>query len=302
MIASSIMLGRALAPIEQAMGQWPVLQRAKAGWESLGRYLATVPQAAPKTELPVPPALVTVSSLTVVPPGSKVPTLRNINFQLRPGQALGVIGRSGSGKSTLARALLGYWPPAAGEIRLGGATLDQYDPERLGQHIGYLPQAVTLFSGTVAENIARMAQNPDPAAVIAAAKSANAHDIITSLPNGYDTVLSGAENQLSGGQRQRVALARALYGNPVLLILDEPNSALDSEGSEALNLAVREFKAAGKGVIIMTHRPLAIAECDFLMVVENGLIAGYGPRDEMIEKTLKNAPNVHQAIRSREAI
>jgi ATP-binding cassette subfamily C protein len=284
------------------MGQWPVLQRAKAGWESLGRYLATVPQATAKTELPVPPALVTVSSLTVVPPGSKVPTLRNINFQLRPGQALGVIGRSGSGKSTLARALLGYWPPAAGEIRLGGATLDQYDPERLGQHIGYLPQAVTLFSGTVAENIARMAQNPDPAAVIAAAKSANAHDIITGLPNGYDTVLSGAENQLSGGQRQRVALARALYGNPVLLILDEPNSALDSEGSEALNLAVREFKAAGKGVIIMTHRPLAIAECDFLMVVENGLIAGYGPRDEMIEKTLKNAPNVHQAIRSREAI
>ena len=247
MIASSIMLGRALAPIEQAMGQWPVLQRAKAGWESLGRYLATVPQAPVKTELPVPPALVTVSSLTVVPPGSKVPTLRNISFQLRPGQALGVIGRSGSGKSTLARALLGYWPPAAGEIRLGGATLDQYDPERLGQHIGYLPQAVTLFSGTVAENIARMAQNPDPAAVIAAAKSANAHDIITSLPNGYDTVLSGAENQLSGGQRQRVALARALYGNPVLLILDEPNSALDPEGSEALNLRGAEFKAAGRG-------------------------------------------------------
>jgi ATP-binding cassette subfamily C protein len=228
--------------------------------------------------------------------------LRNVTFQLRPGQALGVIGRSGSGKSTLARALLGYWPPAGGEIRLGGATLDQYDPERLGQHIGYLPQAVTLFNGSVTENIARMALDPDERAVIAAAISANAHDIITRLPNGYDTALTGMENQLSGGQRQRIALARALYGDPVLLILDEPNSALDAEGSDALNLAVRQFKAAGKGVIIMTHRPMAIAECDFLMVIEGGVVAAFGPRDEILEKTLKNASSVHHTLRSRETM
>ncbi len=300
MIASSILLGRALAPIEQAMGQWPVLQRARAGWAALGAYLATVPPARTRTQLPVPPARLTVANLTVTPPGARTPTLRNVTFELRPGHALGVIGRSGSGKSTLARALLGYWPAVGGEVRLGGATLDQYDPERLGAHIGYLPQTVTLFNGTVAENIARMALNPNPDAVVAAAKSANAHDIITSLPDGYDTILNGAENQLSGGQRQRIALARALYGDPVLLILDEPNSALDSEGSEALNLAVREFKEAGKGVIIMTHRPLAIAECDLLLVIENGMVAAFGPRDEMIEKTMKNAQNVHQAIRPRE--
>ena len=301
MIASSILLGRALAPIEQAMGQWPVLQRARAGWDSLGKYLVTVPPAPARTELPVPAALLSVTGLTVIPPGSRVPTLRNISFQLRPGQALGVIGRSGSGKSTLARALLGYWPPAGGEIRFGGATLDQYDPERLGQHIGYLPQTVTLFNGTVSENIARMALVPDAKAVIAAAKSANAHDVIVTLPQGYDTVLSGAENQLSGGQRQRIALARALYGDPVLLILDEPNSALDVEGSEALNLAVRQFKAAGKAVIIMTHRPLAIAECDLLMVVEGGVVVAFGPRDEVMEKTLMNAPTVQHTLRSREA-
>jgi PrtD family type I secretion system ABC transporter len=302
MIAGSILLGRGLAPIEQAMGQWPMLQRARAGWLSLGRYLATVPQRVVRTELPVPRANLAVSGLSVVPPGTKMPVLRNISFTLKPGHALGVIGRSGSGKSTLARALLGYWLPAAGEIRLGGATLDQYDIERLGQHIGYLPQSVQLFSGTVTENIARMDPKADAAAVIAAARAANAHEMITRLPEGYDTVLTGQESQLSGGQRQRIALARALYGDPVLLILDEPNSALDAEGSEALNLAVRQFKAAGKAVIIMTHRPKAIAECDMLMVLENGSVAAFGPRDEVMEKMLKNADTVQQTLRAREAI
>ncbi|MEZ5913910.1 MAG: type I secretion system permease/ATPase [Paracoccaceae bacterium] len=301
MIAGTILLGRALAPIEQAMGQWAVLQRSRAGWKNLADYLAQVPPEPRRTELPVPEARLSVQGVTVVPPGGKVPVLRAMNFVLEPGQALGVIGRSGSGKSTLARTLLGYWAPAAGEVRLGGATLDQYDPERLGMHIGYLPQSVTLFSGTVAENIARMATNPDSAAVVAAAKRSNAHDMITQLPEGYDTYLNGNENQLSGGQRQRIALARALYGNPVLLILDEPNSALDADGSEALNLAVREFKAAGNAVIIMTHRPIAIAECDTLMVVENGAIASMGPRDEVMDKMLKNAGNVRRTLDNRTA-
>lgn len=288
MIAGSILLGRALAPVEQAMGQWPVLQRARAGWVALARYLTAVPPAPARTTLPVPEARVTVSNLTVVPPGGKVPTLRNVSFDLSPGQALGVIGPSGSGKSTLARALLGYWPPASGEVRLGGAKLEQYDPERLGHHIGYLPQAVTLFSGTIAENIARMARKIDDAAVVEAARRANVHDIILRLPEGYDTMLTAPGTQLSGGQRQRIGFARALYGDPVLLILDEPNSALDHAGSEAMNIAIRDFKATGKAVIIMTHRPHAIAECDLLMGVEDGVVTAYGPRDEVLPHTRHN--------------
>lgn len=301
MIAGSILLGRALAPIEQALGQWPVMQRARSGWVALGRYLATVPPTQKRTDLPPPTALLTVTGMTLVPPGSKVPTLRAINFTLQPGQALGVIGPSGSGKSTLARALLGYWPLAAGEVRLGGATLEQYDPDRLGHYIGYLPQSVVLFDGTLTENIARMALNPDTKAVMKASKSANVHDIITNLPEGYDTMLSGANNQLSGGQRQRVALARALYGDPVLLVLDEPNSALDADGSSALNKVVRDFKASDKAVIIMTHRPQAIAECDLLMVIEKGIVVAFGPRDEVMKKTLKNVSHVKQAMRGGEA-
>lgn len=297
MVASSILLGRGLAPIEQSLGQWPVLQRARSGWVALSRYLAATPINPSVTDLPVPEAVLSVKGLTVIAPGAKTPTIRNINFVLPAGQALGVIGLSGSGKSTLARALLGYWPPAAGEIRLGGATLDQYDPDRLGHHIGYLPQNVTLFRGTVAENIARMAQSPDDAAVVAAAKRSNAHDMITKLPEGYNTIVEGNESQLSGGQRQRIALARALYGDPVLLILDEPNSALDAEGSEALNQAVREFKAARKSVIIMTHRPMAIAECESLIVMENGAITAMGPRDEILATVLKNAGTVSRTVK-----
>jgi len=299
MIASSILLGRGLAPIEQALGQWPLVQRAQTGWASLARYLAATPINPEVTRLPVPAASLAVRGVTVAAPGTRVPTIRNVSLTLEPGQALGVIGLSGSGKSTLARALLGYWPLAGGEIRLGGATLDQYDPDDLGRHIGYLPQAVTLFAGTVAENIARMAERPDPQAVVAAAMRSNAHEMILRLPEGYDTKLEGNDSQLSGGQRQRIALARALYGDPVLLILDEPNSALDAEGSEALNLTVRQFKAAGKAVIIMTHRPIAIAECDVLLMMEGGSVTAMGPRDEVLAKVLTNAAPVRDTLQGR---
>ncbi len=297
MIAGSILLGRALAPVEQLMGQWNVLQRARAGWAALGRLLSAVPPEAPRTKLPVPAASLTASGISVIPPGSKKATIRNVAFQLKPGQALGVIGRSGSGKSTLARTLAGVWPPVAGEVRLGGATLDQYEPDELGRQIGYLPQSVTLFSGTIAENIARMSIKPDPKAVVAAAMAANAHDIILGLADGYDTFIDGNESQLSGGQRQRIALARALYGDPVLLILDEPNSALDAEGSNALNASVRQFKEAGKSVVIMTHRPTAISECDLLMVVEAGVATAFGPRDEIINSVIRNVKGVQRAVR-----
>ena len=296
MIAASILLGRALAPIDQLLGQWPVVQRARAGWVGLGRYLTRVPRPERRTALPTPAANLSVRGLTLLPPGGDRPTLRGISFEVQPGQALGVIGRSGSGKSSLARALLGYWAPATGEVRLGGPTIAQYDPDALGRHIGYLPQTVTLFSGTIAENIARMDHAPDAEAVVRAAKRANAHEMIVQLPQGYDTYLDGNDNQLSGGQRQRIALARALYGDPVLLILDEPNSALDAEGSEALNQTVRDFKADGRAAIIMTHRPMAIAECDLLMVLDGGTAMALGPRDAVLEKTLQNAGQVRRGM------
>lgn len=296
MIAGSILLGRALAPIEQSIGQWSLLQRGRAAWIALSRFLDDIPPEAPRMELPVPKASLSVQGLTIVPAGTTTPSLRNISFRLHPGQALGVIGKSGSGKSTLAKALLGLWTPAAGEIRLGGATLEQYDPTHLGSYIGYLPQTVTLFNGSVAENIARMSVETDAAAVIDAARKAKAHDLTLSLPKGYDTYIEGNDCQLSGGQKQRIALARAFYGDPVLLILDEPNSALDTEGSEALNAAVRDYKARGRIVIIMTHRPMAISECDMLMVIEKGMIAKLGPRDEVLRSMVQNADAISRTL------
>lgn len=297
MIAGAILLGRGLAPIEQAMGGWPLLQQARSGWVSLAEYLERTPEIATRTKLPVPKAHLVVSGATVLPPGSRVPTLRNVSFKLEPGQALGVIGRSGAGKSTLARMLAGYWTPATGSVRLDGATLDQYDPDDLGRYVGYLPQMVTLFPGTISENIARMASPPDSAAVIAAAKKAGAHQMILGLPDGYDTYLAGNENQLSGGQRQRIALARALYGDPVLLLLDEPNSMLDSEGAEALNQTVQRMKNAGGAVVLMTHRPAAIAQCEMLLVMENGGIRAVGPRDEVMAQTLTNVDVLKQSLK-----
>ncbi len=288
MIAGSILLGRALAPVEQAMGRWAVLQRGRAGWQALGKYLQAVPAAPTRTALPVPTPRLQVTGLMVVPPGKRSPTLRNISFNVEPGQTLEVIGRSGMGKSTLARALVGFWPIIAGEVRLGGATLDQYDPDSLGRYIGYVPQTVTLFSGTIAQNIARMAESPDEAAVVKAAKSANAHEMILQLPGGYDTPLDGNDGQLSGGQRQRIALARALYGDPELLILDEPHSMLDEQGVIALRGAISRVKAQGKILIILTHR--SIVECDHILVLHRGTVVAYGPRDEILEGKVVNAP------------
>ncbi|MGR3616608.1 MAG: type I secretion system permease/ATPase, partial [Paracoccaceae bacterium] len=270
MIAGSILLGRALAPIEQVIGQWGLFQNGMRGWRSIRETLDAIPEEGHRVPLPEPEARLLVSGLTIFGPGTKAPILRNVGFALEPGLALGIIGRSGSGKSTLARSLMGLVPPSAGEIRLGGATLDQYPPEDLGRFVGYLPQNVTLFSGTIAENIARLELEPDPKRIVEAARRANAHEMILALPDGYQTVIHGQDNLLSGGQRQRIALARAFYSDPVLLVLDEPNSALDSEGSDALNRAIREFKAAEKSVLIMTHRPMAISECDRLIVLDQG--------------------------------
>jgi ATP-binding cassette subfamily C protein len=288
MIAASILMGRALAPIELAVGQWAVVQRAQEGWGRLADLLGRVPVEPPHTALPRPRAVLEAINLTVVPPGETMATLRMVSFRLEPGQALGVIGPSGSGKSTLARALIGVWRPAGGKVRLDGAALDQYDPDVLGGYMGYLPQRVSLFDGTIAENIARLQGNPDGAKVVEAAKKAAAHDMILKLPDGYDTRVSALGGRLSGGQIQRIGLARAMYGDPVILVLDEPNSNLDNDGSMALNIAIRAMKDDGKSILIMAHRPAAIQECDLLMVLEDGTRKAFGPRDTVLREMVKN--------------
>jgi ATP-binding cassette subfamily C protein len=295
MIASSILMGRALQPVEQAVGQWPVVTRARQATARLAGLLASTPQLPPRTELPRPKAVLDVQGLTVVPPGGSAPVVRGLSFKLPAGQALGVIGPSGSGKSSLARALTGVWRSAAGRIRLDGATLDQYDPDLLGSYIGYLPQRVTLFDGTIAENIARLQADADPARIVAAARAAAAHEMILKLPDGYDTQVATMGSRLSGGQIQRIGLARALYGDPVLLILDEPNSNLDNDGSNALNQAIRTAKARGASVLIMAHRPAAIQECDLLLVMQDGAAAAFGPRDAVLRETVRNAGDITRA-------
>ncbi|WP_010398273.1 type I secretion system permease/ATPase [Paracoccus sp. TRP] len=295
MIASSILMGRALAPIEQVVGSWSIVQRAQDGWRRLSELLSRRPPPAQRTPLPKPEARLEVRNLTVVPPGQGMATLRGVSFDLGPGQALGVIGPSGAGKSTLARALISAWPIASGSIRLGGATLDQYDPDVLGGLIGYLPQQVTLFDGTIAENIARLSPEPDPERIVAAAMAAAAHQMILDLPQGYDTRVSQTGGRLSGGQIQRIGLARALYADPVIFVLDEPNSNLDNEGSTALNIAIRNIKARGGSVIIMAHRPAAITECELLLVMDQGLRRGFGPRDEVLKSLVKNAEQIARA-------
>lgn len=295
MIASSILMGRALSPIEQVVGGWPMVQRAQDGWQRLSGLLSRRPPVAARTPLPRPEARLDVNQITVLPPGQITPTLRAVSCTLGPGQALGVIGPSGSGKSTLARALISAWPIAAGSIRLDGATLDQFDPDVLGKLIGYLPQQVTLFDGTIAENIARLSPTPDARRVVAAAQAAAAHQMILDLPLGYDTPLAQAGGRLSGGQIQRIGLARALYDDPVLFVLDEPNSNLDNDGSEALNLAIRNIKARGGAVIIMAHRPAAISECEYLLVLEHGMRRAFGPRDEVLRSMVKNADEINRA-------
>lgn len=294
MIAGSILLGRALAPVEMALNQWPVVQRGRAGWASLALLLGAVSPEATRTALPEPQARLDAKGLTVVPPGEKQAAIKSVNFGLNPGEALGIIGPSGSGKSTLARTLMGLWQPAGGYIRLDGAALDHYGTETLGKHIGYLPQRVQLFDGTIAENIARLSTAPDDAKVVAAAQRAAAHEMILELPKGYDTQISAGQVRLSGGQMQRIGLARALYDDPVIVVLDEPNSNLDNVGSQALNQAIREMKTRGRSVIIMAHRPNAIQECDTLLVLDSGMRMAFGPKDEVLQGMVKNAKQIQQ--------
>ena len=269
MIAASILLGRALAPIDQAIGQWPVMQRTLASYRSLSDLLAHSPPPVTRTSLPRPRALLEARDVIVAPPGARFATVRRASLRLEPGQAVGIAGPSASGKSTLARALAGVWYPANGSIRLDGAELNQYGAD-IGTHIGYLPQEVILFDGTVAQNIARMAADASDEDIVGAAKRTGAHEMILGLPDGYDFRVSAGGAALSGGQRQRIALARAFYGSPAVIVMDEPDSNLDAEGTMALARAVQGHKQRGGAALIVAHRHGAFGQCDAVYIMENG--------------------------------
>ncbi|MFT3688005.1 type I secretion system permease/ATPase [Paenirhodobacter sp.] len=292
MIAGSVLLGRALAPIETLVGQWSLLQSARLAWTRLAHLLGAAPERPKRMALNRPAARLEVQDLVLAAPGKRVPVLQRIAFSVAPGQAVGVIGASAAGKTALARALAGIWPPAAGTIRLDGVAIDQYGEDVLGGLLGYLPQQVRLFDGTVAENIARLSPDPDPQAVLRAARRAGVHEMILRLPDGYDTRITAEGGQLSGGQIQRIGLARAFFGDPVMLILDEPNANLDNDGCMAVNRAIRDIKAAGGIALIMAHRPAALQECDLLLMLDSGRQVAFGPRDEVLRSRVRNSPQI----------
>jgi ATP-binding cassette subfamily C protein/ATP-binding cassette subfamily C protein EexD len=283
MMAASIIMGRALAPVEQVVGQWKRVVAFRSAYRRLEDLFQALPATAALTALPVPEGEIEVENAVVWPPTAGRPSVKGVSFELKAGESIAIVGASASGKSSLARALAGVWPLREGVIRIDGAAYTQWEQTRLGKHIGYLPQDIELFSGTVADNIARLGK-VDEAAVIAAARAAGAHDVILRLPNGYDTPIGEGGVALSGGMRQRVGLARALYGNPRLIILDEPNSNLDDEGEKALALALAAMKAARRTVIVVTHRPQILAHVDRIMVMSFGKALVTGQRDEVIAK------------------
>lgn len=288
-IAASILSSRALAPIETAMSHWKGFVSARHAFRRLEQSLALVPAAQPRLPLPAPFRDLQVADAFVAAPGQPKPLLHAVSLQLRAGDALAIVGATGSGKSTLARALVGVWPLLRGSVRLDGASLDQWG-DQLGRHIGYLPQDTELFDGTVAENIARFAPNPDTGAIIAAAKAAAAHSLILQLPQGYETHVGEGGIALSGGQRQRLALARALHGNPFLVVLDEPNANLDNDGDEALNAAIRAVCARGGITILITHRPSGLAAVNLVAIIKEGRLSGTFPRDEVMPAPVQALP------------
>lgn len=295
MIAGSILLGRALAPIDLMIGSWKGFIAARSQYARLNEILDKQQSEPERMSLPAPEGHVLVENLIVSAPGSKTPILKNITLAVPAGSVVGVIGPSASGKSTLARALLGVWAPQHGVVRLDGADINNWDKRELGPHLGYLPQDIELFEGSISENIARF-RDVDPGKVIQAAKTAGVHEMILQLPEGYDTVIGADGVNLSGGQRQRVGLARAIYGNPRLIILDEPNSNLDEVGERALALAIQQLKATGATVFVITHRTSILTQLDRLLVMSGGTIGMYGPRDKVMAELNKQQLAAQQKI------
>jgi ATP-binding cassette subfamily C protein len=297
-IAASIIMSRALAPIETAISHWRGFVSARQSYRRLIDLFGSLglKDAGAMVALPRPVSSLAVQSVSVAPPGEPRPVIQGVSFSLEAGDGLGIIGPSGSGKSTLARALVGVWQPMwpqmrmGGSIRLDGATLDQWAPDDLGRYIGYLPQDVSLFAGTIAENIARFDTAAASEAILAAAKAAGVHDMIVQLPEGYQTVVGEGGVGLSAGQRQRIALARALYGDPFLVVLDEPNSNLDAAGEAALTQAIQSIRARGGIAIVIAHRPSALAAVDKVLAMTKGQVQAFGPKSEVLRQVLQAAP------------
>jgi ATP-binding cassette subfamily C protein len=296
MIASSILVGRALAPVELAIANWKNFIIARQGWKRLREALAREAHRPAPLRLPPPRTSLSVESASAGAPGAQRLSVLDLSFELSAGSALGVIGPSASGKSSLARMLVGVWPAARGKVRLDGAALEQWDPDELGRHVGYLPQDVELFGGTIAQNIARFLPDAPPDAVLAAARAANVHELILRLPEGYETQIGEGGAALSAGQRQRIALARALYGDPFLVVLDEPNSNLDADGEQALTRAILGVRNRGGVVVVIAHRPSALAGVDHVLMMEGGTTKSFGPKEEVLKRVLRTAepqmPNV----------
>lgn len=283
--ASSILSGRALAPVDSLIANWKGLAAARVGWARVDELLEKVPpEPEVSTQLPAPSQKLEVEGLVVAPPGTQAITVNGAQFSVNAGDAVGIIGPSGAGKTSLGRALIGLWTPLRGSVRLDGATLDQWRAEDLGRSIGYLPQTVELLDGTIAENIARFDPESTSDAVIAAAKAAAVHDLIVSLPNGYDTRTGADGGALSAGQRQRVGLARALYKDPFFVLLDEPNSNLDSEGEEALERAIVSVRQRKGIVIVISHRANVLGQVSHVLFMRGGRMEAFGPRDQVLER------------------
>ncbi|MHC5654739.1 type I secretion system permease/ATPase [Stappia sp. ICDLI1TA098] len=287
MIASSIMMGRALSPVDLAIGSWKPFLMATQSWARLKELLVLVPAGRELMPLPAPESELKAEAVTIVPPGARKPTVAGVGFTVSAGSALGIVGPSGSGKSSLARALVGAWDVANGKVRLDGASLSHWDGEALGRHIGYLPQGIDLFDGTIAENIARLVPGAEPAAVVAAARAAGAHDMILRLEEGYETQVGEAGSALSAGQRQRIGLARALFGDPFLVVLDEPNANLDAEGEAAVTAAIEGVRARGGIAVVIVHRPGALGAVDLVLMMDAGRARAFGPRDEVLAKVAR---------------
>jgi PrtD family type I secretion system ABC transporter len=290
MIAASIMMSRALAPIELAIAHWKGFVSARQSWGRLTQLLGLLPDAQASVALPAPVDRLAVEMVSVTPPGERRLVVQDAGFVLDKGQGLGIIGPSASGKSSLARALAGVWLPARGTVRLDGAALDQWEPDELGRHIGYLPQDVQLFDGTIAENIARFEPEAPSEKILKAAKIAGVHDLVVHLAEGYGTRIGEAGSALSAGQRQRIALARALYGDPFLVVLDEPNSNLDAEGEAALTQAIQSVRDRGGIAVVVAHRPSALQSLDQVLVMSQGRVQAFGGKDEILSKMTKQKP------------
>jgi PrtD family type I secretion system ABC transporter len=290
-IASSILAGRALAPIDLAIANWKGFVRARQSWRRLDELFAAMPAVPARLQLPSPAQVLTVETLSIAPPGAQKLVVHDVNFSLEAGSALAIVGPSASGKSSLVRAIVGVWPSARGCVRLDGAAITQWTPAALGRHVGYLPQDVELFEGTIAENIARFEPDAPAATIIAAAKAAGVHELIVNLPAGYETELGERGTALSAGQQQRIALARALYGDPFLVVLDEPNSNLDAEGEEALTKAILGVRARGGIVIIVAHRPSALAAVDHVLAMVRGTQQAFGPKDQVVARPARRESN-----------